>query len=105
MWIVPPMSGSATPVFHQVRGFFPLFIWRGGHYRSITTLKKLPVVRMSLCSFVGMLELEYFSTSSFLGPKKVHLFLRASASLVSSLSPNNSLLVTRAFSENVTKII
>lgn len=60
---------------------------------------------MSLCSFVGMLELEYFSTSSFLGPKKVHLFLRASASLVSSLSPNNSLLVTRAFSENVTKII
>ena len=44
MWIVPPMSGSATPVFHQVRGscFYIVyggkgFFGGGTIYRSITT--------------------------------------------------------------------
>lgn len=86
------------PSVSSGEGFFPLFFWVGGGALSqYNNVKDTTGSQESLCSLVEMLKLEYFPASSFPGPKQTHLFLRTSASSVCPLSPNNSLLVTRAF--------
>lgn len=86
------------PSVSSGEGFFsPFFLGGGGALSQYNNVKDTTGSQESLCSLVEMLKLEYFPASSFPAPKQTHLFLRTSASSVCPLSPNNSLLVTRAF--------